>query len=349
MSTLHVNRIEHITFLRAIATIAVVFYHSLPSLETGYIPAYLITVFLNWCVPIFFMISGSLFFDDKKHISFKYILRKIFNIIKIIFVWGFVYNFISTVIIERSISLKIFLQSILMIFKADTTYCYQFWYLYVLLGIYLFIPLFKPWTDKFISTNSINSECLRAMVIFMLLSIILPTFCIGYGISPDVFKGAFTGFSCYLFYVLCGRLYECIKADKKYNKFFFVITTIFILQSLFFIVMIVLNKHSKIETWYGYHSFFTWNMASVLFLAVKKIDFSKINPVLRKIYTCVAKHSFSIYILHVIIIQIIRQIGFTNDLINPWLYPIINISIIISICIFISYIAKKIPVVKHLL
>jgi surface polysaccharide O-acyltransferase-like enzyme len=236
-----------------------------------------------------------------------------------------------------------------MIFRADTSYCYQFWYLYVLVGIYLLIPIFKVWTDKYIKPESnLSSECLILCACWLIISIVLPTICNGFGISSEIWFGAFKGFSGYLFFVICGRVYECIDADKRLNKLFLIILFVFVIQFVFFVTMIFLGKYNIIESWYGYHSFFTWNMASVLYLFVKKINFSKINIIIKKAYTVIAKYSLQIYILHVIVLQIIRKIGFTNDLINPWIYPIVIVIITVSVCLLIAYIGKKIPVIKHL-
>ena len=179
MDNTKVSKTEHIVFLRAIATIAVVLYHSKPSVENGLVTHNLISLLFNWCVPIFFMISGALFFDPQKHVDFKYMINKTLNVLKIIFFWGFIYNFISIVIIEKNISFDIFKSSILMILKADTTYGYQFWYLYSLIGIYLLIPLFKPWFDKHLKNDDIiSNECIRMLIIWFLLSTVLTFVCI---------------------------------------------------------------------------------------------------------------------------------------------------------------------------
>lgn len=344
-----VNNKEHITFLRAIATIAVVLYHSCPSVEKGYIPRYFIALMFNWCVPIFFMISGALFFDNKKQVDFKYMFNKTLHIVKIIFVWGFIYNAASSVIIERSISFNVIKNAILMIFKADTSYCYQFWYLYILVGIYLLIPIFKAWTDKYIEPfGNLSYESLFVCGCWLFLSIVLPTICKVLGVTNEIWLGAFKGFSGYLFLVICGRVYECITNVKRFNKFFYTVVILFVIQLLFMVTMIIIGKHSKIEAWYGYQSFFTWCMSTSLYLFIKKVDFSKINLIVKKMYITVAKYSLHIYILHVIVLQIIRKLGFTNDLINPWIYPVINVSITVCICLVIAFIAKKTPITKHL-
>ena len=191
-----VKNTEHIVFLRAIATIAVVLYHSRPSIEIGYTAHYLIGLMFNWCVPIFFMISGALFLNAEKNVDYKYILNKTLHIIKIIVIWGFIYNIVSSVIIERSLSFDVIKNSILMVFKADTTYCYQFWYLYILVGVYLIIPVFKAWTDKHIKDKGdLSSEGIFLCVLWLILSIVIPTICNGLCIAEDIWLGAFKMFS----------------------------------------------------------------------------------------------------------------------------------------------------------
>lgn len=350
MNNTMTSKTEHIVFLRAMATIAVVLYHSKPSVENGLVVHNFISLLFNWCVPIFFMISGALFFDSNKHVDFKYMLNKTLNILKIIVFWGFVYNLISMIIIEKSISLDIIKNSIFMILKADTTYCYQFWYLYSLIGIYLLIPLFKPWFDKYLKNgDNISNECVTMLIIWFLLSTVLVTCCNGFGISINVWNGSFRVFSAYFFLVICGRILENYDFNNKYKKFLILSLAIFVAQLLFFIIMIITGNYDKYEKWYGYQSIFTLNMSIVLYLLVKKIDFSKVNIKIRKLYSVVAKYSLQIYILHVMVIQILRKIGFTYDIINPWLYPVLNMTVTVSICVLIAYICKKIPIVKNLL
>ncbi len=346
MTSVKKNRIEHLDFLRAAATIAVVFYHARPTLDTGALPHYLIALLLNFCVPVFLMITGVLFFRADKETSFEKILKhNVTRIISVIVVWGFVYNFISSVLIEKTVSVSILLDSFLMTLKGDTTYCYQFWYLYTLVGIYLCVPIIKPWIDKHMSGSAPTTECNLVYLFFLALSIILPTVLGGLGVEESVWNGAFFMFSGYFFYTMCGAYLSRYRLSKKVRL---VLAATLLLQMAFFLYKTFVGKYPDIEAWRGYTSFFTWNLSVVLFDTVIRADFSKVHKWIRATYMLISKHSFGIYIFHVMILQLIRKLGFTSEVINPWLFPIAAVSATVFACIIADAICKKIPLIKKI-
>ena len=81
------NRKHYLDFLRAIATIAVVFYHCGSGVDEQLIAS--VKIIFNWCVPVFLMITGALFLDSKKELTERSIFCKtIPKMIGILVVWG---------------------------------------------------------------------------------------------------------------------------------------------------------------------------------------------------------------------------------------------------------------------
>lgn len=74
MGTSNEKRKEYIVIFRALATIAVVFYHcgagGSERLDN------FVKVIFNWCVPIFLMITGALFLDSQKELTEKIVCSK---------------------------------------------------------------------------------------------------------------------------------------------------------------------------------------------------------------------------------------------------------------------------------
>ena len=348
MEKIRQNQKEYIVFLRALATIAVVFYHSKPSISSGgYIPRYLIEVFLNWCVPIFLMISGSLFLESEKTIDFKYMFKKTKHIFFIIFFWGFIYNILFVTYVERSISLKTIVTSVVMIFKGDTTYCFQFWYLYVILGIYMFMPFFKCWTDKYLKNENINKDTYLLVCFWLVFSIIVPTILRGINIERGPLFDSFTNvISSFLFITLCGRIFDVLNYKVK-RILFLALSISFVIHALIFIYMIFVHKQENIKNWYGYETFFTLNMTSLLYMASMRINFEKIPLLIRKTYFVISKNSLFIYITHVIVLHIIRKIGFLNN-VNPLIYSPLLVTITIIICLCVCYFVNKVNFLKRL-
>lgn len=55
---------------------------------------------------------------------------------------------------------------------ADVTYNYQFWYLYMLLGLYAISPVIKRFTD-----NASKQDFLYIITLFSLVGFIIPFLC----------------------------------------------------------------------------------------------------------------------------------------------------------------------------
>lgn len=84
------QRIIYLDFLRALATIAVVIFHY--DLTGNTKLSETINISLNWCVPVFLMITGALFLNTSKEITELTMLKRtIPRIVGIIVVWGGVY------------------------------------------------------------------------------------------------------------------------------------------------------------------------------------------------------------------------------------------------------------------
>lgn len=337
------NRLEYLDFLRGGAALAVVFYHC----GAQGLPSQLITLLLNWCVPMFFFISGALFFRSDYPVSMEKMLkRNIPKILTILLFWGLVYNLLSLIIIERNISVDLCWRALKMVIIADTTYGFQFWYLYALVGVYLFMPLLKPWTDKIMAEETPSKECNLTFGIFFTLSIILPTIMQVIGYEGSVWKNAFVMFTAYVFYTLCGQWLSKWRLSLKMR----IVSIIIILAHLVvFAYWMWQDNFDTVLRWIGYTSVFTCLLTMLLFDAVRRLPLSKVCRPLRRIAFSLSKYSLGIYILHVMVFQAIRKVGIDFAIINPWIFPLLCTAIITMICWIISYMLKKIKFVSYLL
>ena len=91
-----------------------------------------------------------------------------------------------------------------MVITADTTYCYQFWYLYLLVGLYILIPIIKPWIDKYMNSDKPIQESNIVFIFLMIVSLIIPITLRIVGFEGTVWKGAFTVFTAFVFYLFMG-------------------------------------------------------------------------------------------------------------------------------------------------
>ena len=94
----------------------------------------------RWCVPVFVMISGALFLGREQSIK-KLFTKNILRISVILVVWSTLYAIWDYKIVHSIASLK----SVL--FELVTGH-YHLWFLYMLIALYMIIPLLNKITEK---------------------------------------------------------------------------------------------------------------------------------------------------------------------------------------------------------
>ena len=162
------KRIISFDVMRVVAAFAVVFQHIggqnwtdvFPSAEWEIRNIYV--SFAQWSVPVFFMISGALFLSPDKPVCIKRLFGK--NLLRIVYAflfWSAIFEIYS--IIGQDTSLKVALLSIL---KGPA----HFWFLKVMIGIYLFVPVLKSVVA--------NRQAFRYLVLFCVVTsfVVLPIF-----------------------------------------------------------------------------------------------------------------------------------------------------------------------------
>lgn len=93
--------------------------------------------FCRFTVPVFVMISGALMLDEKK--EFK-LIKSVRRLMVPLFLWSFLYALVVIGYQYREVSLES-LQKILRLTFVTPTHN---WFLFMLIGLYMMIPLIKP-------------------------------------------------------------------------------------------------------------------------------------------------------------------------------------------------------------
>lgn len=344
------NRIEHkkervfyLDFLRAISTMAVILMHI--EIEKNWRGISIVQfntircMLADWCVPMFLMITGTLFLNAS-NCSFQRIWSHVKKTILVIVFWGFLYNFVSLTIIE-GFSISTIINSLKMIVLADVTFCYQFWYLYALIPMYFLLPIFNAFIK-----SATKKDFLIVVFLFFVFSIVVPNiikYTGDFGATALINK--FSLFCSLYFYMLLGAYLSRINV-KKTIVFIFGAFSVMIFGIV--IVCGVLNIDIYPDKIYGYDSIYICIVASSIYLIAKmKNDYSKNT---KKIFEFISNYSFGIYILHVIIIQMLRKIVHLDSGFAPAFISVpIVLLVVFLISLASSVIAKKIPVLKRLL
>lgn len=170
------NKLIGISYLRIAATIAVIALHtagtvttSIPDLEKNLHSFFvLIMALVDWAVPVFFMITGSLLLNPEKEITTEKCLKKyVLRFILALFVFGIPFALLMLIFEQKTFNLEILIKSIEAVFTGDSFG--HLWYLYVLIGIYVILPVLRTFVK-----NSTKKDILIIITALFVFDFIIP-------------------------------------------------------------------------------------------------------------------------------------------------------------------------------
>ena len=144
-------RKQFLDVLRVLATCAVVLMHVLTGAtdvtDASIVPEYrslLLSVMdlVTWCVPIFLLISGYLFLNPERTLTYPVMIKKYCRRIALaILLFGVPYAASELVVAERIFRIRMIPEALKMTLMGHTWS--HMWYLYLILFLYLITPLLK--------------------------------------------------------------------------------------------------------------------------------------------------------------------------------------------------------------
>ena len=145
------SRKQFLDVLRVLATCAVVLMHVLTGAtdvtDASIVPEYrslLLSVMdlVTWCVPIFLLISGYLFLNPERTLTYPVMIKKYCRRIALaILLFGVPYAASELVVAERTFRIMMIPEALKMTLTGHTWS--HMWYLYLILFLYLITPLLK--------------------------------------------------------------------------------------------------------------------------------------------------------------------------------------------------------------
>lgn len=339
-----IKRTVYFDYLRVFATLAVMILHiSATNWRTTDVNGLAWQTFnffdsiVRWGVPVFVMISGSLFLNREiplKKIYSKYILR-----LAVAFaVWSIIY----ALFIDGSITNKI---------SAILQGHYHMWFILMIICIYACIPFIK----SIISNDARGKYFLLLSFIF---AFVIPELLMllndsGYGmlkklaaiINKDVNNMEMHMVLGYVSYFILGYYLNKTELKKKQR------TAIYLLGLGGFAFTIIMDSllALKLQTNFGnYYNNFTVNVmfeaiAVFTFFKYKDYNNKRLNDFIGKL----SKYSFGAYLIHVLIIEQLNvRLGLNTLLFNPILAVLVIGVIVFIVSFAISGGLNKIPILN---
>ena len=240
-SSLKYPHIPYLDLLRFTAISAVLLLHIISGI-TDTIPDQLTTAQLgvyhslkSFCtigVPIFLMISGTLFLAPEKKLTLKALFQKYLRkIVLALVLFGTFFAIMELVIVTGTFSISYLWDGFVNMLCGNSWA--HMWYLFALIGLYLFLPLLKIFTK-----HANKQTYLYLLILLFVIGSLLPTLETAFNLQFG-FMMPITGIC--LFYYMCGYfLHTHVEKKASYQK---IATGILIAMALLLIYGCVCKVH----------------------------------------------------------------------------------------------------------
>jgi surface polysaccharide O-acyltransferase-like enzyme len=295
------------------------------------------------CIPLFVMLSGALLLQPgKADEPLKVFFKKRLNRIGIPFLfWGATYFAWQILVNGQAFSANFIVQGVL------TGPDYQFWFLYLIFGLYLLTPVLR------VFIKHAEWKILRYLIIVWFAgTAIIPLMTLfgPYNLSANVF--IVTGWLGY--FVLGAYL---MKVQLKSS----LLTLVWVLGLLWTIIgtyLVIATLGEKFSQFFLTAASFNIILASTaLFLLLASVPSQKIEnrfPPVNRVLKLISLNTLPIFLFHVIVLEVLQKgyfFGFTISIIK--MNPIIEIPLITAltllICLAVIVPLKKIPYMKRII
>lgn len=354
------KRIFYFDALRVLAIFAVIachaggfFHHTAPSSLT-YI--FFQTNIWNWIVAegaamlkigvaLFLMLSGALSLGRDWDIK-SFLKKRLPRIIKPFFFWGFIIGLGSIILILlypsamdffelSSLSFQHILEFFYNIFLSETWMTIPYWFFWMILGTYLFMPVLNKWLK-----NADLKEAEYFLIIWAIVCVFTYTFETPLPIDLKYFTGP-------IGYVVLGYYLRHTKRKLLNNKYLALSLTIGMLV-LLLISAYLSTTGLKLQSFDRYSILILLEVTGIFLLfknwgklGIKSKFLSNKEGIFRKSVASIAKYSYGFYLIHMVILWSFMKL-FYKFMIPAILIPI-SIIFAIAISWLIMAVLNRVP------
>lgn len=343
------QRTVYLDYLRVFATLAVIILHvaaqhwsvvDVASLDWQAFNFY--DSIVRWTVPVFVMISGSLFIENKKHTIKRLYSKTILRIVTAFIFWSACYTVVESINYEMNFESAI---------ACFLTGHYHMWFLFMIVGLYIITPFLHKLVENPTLVKYFLWISLIFAFIFPLINDLAYRFStpIGNSIKAMLDNTSAQFVLGYTFYYVLGLYLSKTELSKRTR------TIIYVIGLTGFLITIFASAHDSLlmqaanGKWYG-----NFNI-NVLFESVAVFVFFKYckalqssTDILYKLVSKLSKYSFGVYLIHAMVLEGLYSLFNLHTLsFNAFLsVPVVTVLVFI-ISVIISGIINHIPILKH--
>ena len=349
MGNLQHQRNSNLDIIRILAAVAVVMIHCGAMFVADYghqtrefMLANVLESISQLGVPLFVMISGALFLDERKQVTFRGILTKNFKSLAIItFLWAAIYAVVYMVIFPVLTGDAVYMDRVIDCFLNGY---YHMWYLYMILGLYLITPFLKKIVCKENKALVLCFIAISLAVQFLLPTVdsLLGKYLGGYSITAWLNKFNLDFFDGFVTYFLIGWYIVHVGIDAKWLR-----RGIYALGAASLAAMMLHAYFAEnYQDAYTNTSVFVLFYSASVFLALCSRKIQPKEKTAERL-TKLSKLTFGVYILHPILLSLFQK-GFPYSQ-YPAAYIIVCFVTVAGSSFLAAYVASKIPIIKKLI
>ena len=338
------QNITWINNLRLIAMFAVIILHTASPLlfqfkgtpTQQWLVADIYNALVRFAVPVFVMITGALLLSKEYELA-DFLKKRIGRLILPFIFWSLIYIVYRWYTEEFFFTGNIWTDTKFVIHQLQTGSFYHLWYVYLLIGLYLFTPVIS----KFVR-HATEKELLYFLAIWFLTLVLSKPYLSKFDTAIDLHN--FTG---YLGYLILGYYLTYKKLNIKY-LYPIAISTFIVL-----VIVIAAGTHYLLLRSHELGTFFYEPIGPFIALfsasafLVAKHTVVKLNAATKSIINNAGKFTLGIYLSHALVLTLLDLAQINYTLFNP----ILSIPLIALSCFLLSwllvYIMSKLPLLKY--
>lgn len=325
--------------LRCLAAVGVVTLHCAGATLTAEAPASTRFFILNlldggmrWTVPIFIMLSGMFLLDPDKPMPTKKWLGHVGRLVLTLLLWSCVYALWDAR--SAHMGLELVLEALISLVTGRLHY--HLWFLPMLLGLYLLVPLFRA-----LVKGASRRTLWYGVGLWGVVAVCLPTLYTAFpGTSVQTWAGMLSLYtlSGYTGYFFLGYLLKTCVIRPRAEKALYLLGAAGLLLTCGGTRLLSLSAGSFQDLFYGYLTPNVALTAAALFLLCRRLDLGK-----RPVWGKLSALTLGLYLLHPLFIELAAHWGLPDPAWNvAWCIPL-QILAVCAISVCLSWLLRRIP------
>lgn len=277
------------------------------------------------------MLTGALILP-KTYEIYDFLKRRLSRILIPFLFWSIMYIILNVIIkLAKDENMSLIELSKYILVNLRDGASFHFWYIYMLIGIYLFIPLIGKWINF-----SPRKEILYFLIIWGITILInLPKID---QIKPDIDLSYFSGF---IGYPILGYYLAIKNKNIKDRRIAILLIAIGALITIVGTYVGTTHKGAYYDIFYGYLSPNAIITSIGIFLLFRHLEFK--NNRLNSAIAFVGRYSYGIYLCHIFVMVCLSTIGINSSLLSPIVSILLTSVLCFIISLLVTYTINKIP------